>query len=95
MRSFVAPGRRGGRKPRKLSEEDVPFIEALLRDKPTTTYKEVVEKLKQFSPIENVTEKDVSNAVKKYSPENSLSNKSREWQKSASPMRKCSARRQT
>ena len=32
---------------------------------PTTTYKEVIEKLKQFSQIENVTEKDVSNAVKK------------------------------
>ena len=40
----------------------------MLRDKLTTTYKQVVEKLKQFSPIENVTEKDVSKAVKKYLP---------------------------
>ena len=63
---------------------------------PTTTYKEVIEKLKQFSQLENVTEKDVSNAVKKkISPENSLSKKSREWQKSASLMQKCSTRRQT
>ena len=74
-----------------------PFIEALLRDKPTTTYKEVVEKLYQFSPIENVIEKDVSKAVKKniFSPENSISKKSREWQKNAAQMQKCSTRRHT
>lgn len=66
-------------KPRKLCEEDAIFIDALLRDKPTTTYKEVVEKLKQFSPVENVTEKDVSNAVKNiFPPENSLLKKIRE-----------------
>lgn len=56
------------KKPRKLSEDDVVFIEACLREKPTTTYKEIVEKLKQFSPTPDITEKDISNAVLKFLP---------------------------
>lgn len=61
-------GQRGGRNPRKFSEDDFVFIEACLREKPTTTYKEIVEKLKQFSPTPDITEKDISNAVLKFLP---------------------------
>ena len=64
----VSPRAHGGGRKRKLDDGDVVFIESCVREKPSISQKELIDKFKQYSPAVNVSKKNISDALHKFMP---------------------------
>ena len=58
----------GGGRPRKLNDGDLQFVELCLKEKPSVSYNEIVDKLEQYSSTGRVSTRNISNAVRKFLP---------------------------